>query len=47
MKKVWGERLTTVFVKQGHYANDAAQIAAYPPADIAVEGIGDLCNLRI
>jgi FMN phosphatase YigB (HAD superfamily) len=47
MKKVWGERLTTVFVKQGHYANDAAQLAAYPAADVAVEGIGDLCNLRI
>ena len=28
MKKIWGDRLTTVFVRQGHYANDAALLAA-------------------
>lgn len=42
MKQVWGERLTTVFVRQGHYALDPAATSTYPPADIAVERIGDL-----
>ena len=44
MKKIQRERLTTVFPRQGHYALDAKAIAAYPPADITVERIGDLVN---
>ncbi|TMA63516.1 MAG: HAD family hydrolase [Deltaproteobacteria bacterium] len=40
-KKVWGERLTTVFPRQGHYAH-AADVATYPPADITIARIGDL-----
>ncbi len=44
MKAVWGNRLTTVFVRQGHYALDAQAIAAYAPADITIERIGDLIN---
>jgi hypothetical protein len=42
MKQIWGDRLTTVFPRQGHYALDPENIAAYPPADISVERIGDL-----
>jgi FMN phosphatase YigB (HAD superfamily) len=42
MKRSWGDRLTTVFPRQGHYALDAQQVAAYPPADVTVERIGDL-----
>jgi FMN phosphatase YigB (HAD superfamily) len=42
MKKTWGPRLTTVFPRQGHYARDARYIAGHPPADIAIEHIGDL-----
>lgn len=42
VKKVWGPRLTTVFPRQGHYANDPKILATYPPADITIEGIGDL-----
>jgi hypothetical protein len=30
--------------RQGHYALDPGNIAAYPPADITVERIGDLVN---
>ena len=47
MKSHRGKRLTTVFVRQGHYAHDAAAIAAYPPADLTLERIDDLlqCNL--
>jgi hypothetical protein len=44
MKKTWGERLTTVFPRQGHYAFDPKNVAVYPPADITVEHIGDLVN---
>jgi FMN phosphatase YigB (HAD superfamily) len=44
MKAVWRDRLTTVFVRQGHYANDAVLVAEYPAADFTVERIGDLAN---
>ncbi|BBP03875.1 hypothetical protein TPL01_04340 [Sulfuriferula plumbiphila] len=44
MKKVWGDRLTTVFPRQGHYALDPGNSAAYPPADITIERIGGLIN---
>jgi FMN phosphatase YigB (HAD superfamily) len=42
MKSVWLDRLTTVFVRQGHYAADAALVASYPPPDVAIDRIGDL-----
>jgi FMN phosphatase YigB (HAD superfamily) len=44
MKEKWKGRLTTVFPRQGHYALDPKIIAAYPPADITVERIGDLVD---
>jgi FMN phosphatase YigB (HAD superfamily) len=44
MKAVLGNRLTTVFPRQGHYAFDPKNIAAYPPTDITVERIGELVN---
>ena len=44
MKKIWGERLTTVFARQGHYAFDLKDIAAYAPADITLEHISDLVD---
>ncbi len=47
MKKIWGHRLTTVFPRQGHYALDPGNIAAYPAADIAVERIGDLIDYAL
>ena len=42
MKAIWQGRLTTVFVRQGHYAHDAGILAANPAADLAIERIGDL-----
>jgi FMN phosphatase YigB (HAD superfamily) len=42
VKNFWGPRVTTVFVRQGHYAVDPKIIANYPPADISIERIGDL-----
>ena len=44
MKKIWGERLTTAWPRQGHYALNPKTLAAYPPADLTIEGIGDLVN---
>ena len=44
MKRIWGDRLTTVLPRQGHYALDPKAIAAYPPADLTIERIGDLVN---
>jgi hypothetical protein len=45
-KKFWGDRLTTVFPRQGHYAT-APDVANYPPADITVERISDLIGYDI
>ena len=47
MKASWGARLTTVFVRQGHYAHDAELVASLPAADLTVDGIGELGNLTI
>jgi len=47
IKAVWGDRVTTVFVRQGHYAHDPSQVNPYPPADVTVNAIGDLLNPAI
>jgi FMN phosphatase YigB (HAD superfamily) len=47
MKAAWGERLTTVFPRQGHYALDAATIAGLPPADITIDRIALLRDLAL
>ena len=44
VKKVWGERVTTVLPRQGQYAHDAKVIAALPPADVTIEHIGALLD---
>src|SRR5215216_334659 len=31
VKKFWGARVTTIFVRQGHYAVDPKILASYPP----------------
>lgn len=46
-KKVLGERLTSVFVRQGHYANAADGDNVEPQPDITIEKIGDLRDLTI
>jgi FMN phosphatase YigB (HAD superfamily) len=47
VKQVSGQRVTTVFPRQGHYARDPEELAKYPPADVSIERIGDLlaCDL--
>jgi len=44
VKQVWGERVTTVFPRQGQYAHDAKLLSALPPADVTIEHIGDLLH---
>ena len=44
MKQAWRERLTTVFPRQGHYALDARELQAYPPADVTLACIGELAD---
>jgi hypothetical protein len=44
VKKIWGDRVTTVFPKQGHYALDPKIVNAYPPADITIARIGELLD---
>ena len=42
VKRIWKDRVTTVFPRQGHYALDPKALAEYPSADISVECLGDL-----
>lgn len=47
VRKTWGDRVTTVFPRQGHYAHDPAILAQHPPAqtaDIVLEKIGGLLD---
>ena len=44
VKEAWGDRVTTIFPRQGQYARDAK---AYRPADLTVERIGDLLTLDL
>lgn len=44
IKKIWGDRVTTVFPRQGQYAHDLSVLAACPPADLTVERIDNLLD---
>jgi FMN phosphatase YigB (HAD superfamily) len=44
MKVAWGESLTTIFPRQGHYARDPKELASYPAADVTVELVGGLLD---
>jgi FMN phosphatase YigB (HAD superfamily) len=43
-KQAWRQHVTTVFPKQGHYANDDADARRYGPPDVTVGRIGDLMS---
>jgi FMN phosphatase YigB (HAD superfamily) len=47
VKEQWRERVTTVLIKQGHYATDPNILAAYPPADITLKHIADLLDYEV
>jgi FMN phosphatase YigB (HAD superfamily) len=44
IKNHWGGRVTTVFVRQGHYATDPKALAEYGAADVNLERIGEFTN---
>ncbi|MGH7591683.1 MAG: HAD family hydrolase [Gemmatimonadales bacterium] len=44
IKRIWSDRVTTVFPRQGHYALDPANIMKYPAADLTVERIAELAS---
>jgi FMN phosphatase YigB (HAD superfamily) len=46
LKQQWGERVTTVFPRQGHYALDPEELRKRRPADIAINAIGDLLSFE-
>jgi FMN phosphatase YigB (HAD superfamily) len=46
VKEVWGDRVTTVFPRQGQFARDQV-VARYPTADLTVDCIGDLLDLDL
>jgi FMN phosphatase YigB (HAD superfamily) len=47
IKKVWSERVTTVFPKQGHYGRDPHILAGCEPADIQLDHISELNNYAL
>ena len=47
VKRIWNDRVTTIFVRQGHYALDEKAISGYPRADLTIEHIGDLIELPL
>jgi FMN phosphatase YigB (HAD superfamily) len=47
MKCALGERLTTVFVRQGHYARDAQMDTIHPSPDLTIGAIGEVCELNL
>ena len=42
VKGIWGDAVTTVFPRQGHYALDPAEVAKYPRADVEIGEIREL-----
>jgi hypothetical protein len=47
MKLVLSDRLTTVFVRQGHYALAPGSNAVQPSPDRVIERIGDISTLNL
>ena len=46
LKDQWGDRVKTVFPRQGHYAHDPAELHKWRPADISIDKIGDLMGFE-
>ncbi len=42
VKEAWGQRVTTVFPRQGQYAHDAKALGSFTIPDVTVDRIGDL-----
>jgi FMN phosphatase YigB (HAD superfamily) len=44
VKKSWGQRITTIFARQGHHAQKPV-VASLPAADITIDSIEDLLHM--
>jgi FMN phosphatase YigB (HAD superfamily) len=44
MKRIWRNHVTTVFVRQGHYAHDRRILSRNPPADLAIDRIAQVLD---
>jgi FMN phosphatase YigB (HAD superfamily) len=47
MKQSLGTKLTTVFVRQGHYALQSAGTAIDPPPDLVIERFGEMTGFNL
>jgi FMN phosphatase YigB (HAD superfamily) len=47
VKRAWGDRVTTVFPRQGQYAHDPTALATNPPADLTVNRIAELLAIDL
>ena len=47
IKGIWKDKVTTVWVQQGHYARDKKSNAKYRPADISIRRIADLLDIEL
>jgi len=47
VKRIWGNRVATVFPRQGHYALDQELVRKYPSPDFTIETIADLVSLNL
>ena len=47
VKRQWATRVTTVFPRQGHYANDPKEVAKYPAPDFTIERIGEFLKFDL
>jgi FMN phosphatase YigB (HAD superfamily) len=46
IKRIWKSRVTTIFVRQGHYARDPRILANHPNADVSIDRIGGLLRCQ-
>jgi len=47
VKRQWQDKVTTVFVEQGKYAEDPEVRATYPPADVNLASIAEMASLAL
>jgi FMN phosphatase YigB (HAD superfamily) len=47
VKRCWQRRVTTVFLRQGHYATDVESLKAYTPADLTLAQIDELVDALV
>jgi FMN phosphatase YigB (HAD superfamily) len=47
VKRAWNSRVTTVFLRQGHYAMDEKEVAKYPAPDLSIEHVAMLLDYEL